>query len=250
MALNVRSDRKAFFSGIHHETSVRPNVIASRVKSATNSGVSRTLDFHCPQVAISMFNYQIDFRAAARTIKRTSCSAAEGCEKRLHDKSLPTHPNDWMSGQRRMGCDAQQCVHNSAVANVDLWRFHEAFSNIGEERGKPSHEQKIGKQIDIAHDRLRADFKSTSQFRCVQRTALPVSEHGPQAFERSCWNAWSEHGDVAFEIGPYKVVSPSEADFIGVREKAQREPATKPKPFSCGVLIVNLVCSERRQVLE
>jgi hypothetical protein len=57
-----------------------------------------------------------------------------------------------------------------------------------------------------------------------------MREHGPEAALRLGRNAWSEHGNVALEVGPDEILPPVLTETIAGAEKASGKPPRIHRP--------------------
>src|SRR3546814_11501793 len=87
-----------------------------------------------------------------------------------------------------------------AVTHIHLWRFHQPLADIGSVRWKAMDEQQVRQQVYVARDRLRADAKACGKPGGIEKTALTVRQHRPQALQRLSRQAGPEQPDITLQI--------------------------------------------------
>ena len=207
------------------------------------------LDLNGPQTMARDLQQQVDFRAGAGPIEERNGVPRGGPDEIFHRESLPTCARDGVSEQRVVVGNIQQRVHDAAVTNEYLRRFHQPFTDIAVKRLEPAHEHEIHHEVEISRYGFSVDRKAAGELSRVEQTALHMGEHGPEPGESGGWNSGCELGDIALQVGPDEVLTPDEAAGIAGRQKAFREPAARSEAAqSLAGFTANLQNVERRQL--
>lgn len=100
------------------------------MKTSSRLRIKAALDFDCPDSLARKCQDQINFCTARCAVE--TCVGALRCnrQKVLDDKPLPARANDRMSQNLLFVAETQQCMCDTTVTNIDLWRFDEALADI------------------------------------------------------------------------------------------------------------------------
>ncbi len=120
-------------------------------------------------------------------------------------------------------------MHQAAVANEQLRRFHQPLRSVDRIRLETSHEEEVHEQIDVSAHRLSADFKAHGISRRIVQPALSVSQHRPESTKRLGGDTRAKEGNVSFKTGPDQVVAPGQAQGIALCKEAVGKSAPQPQ---------------------
>ena len=59
--------------------------------------------------------------------------------------------------------------------------LHQALADVGVQGREAPHEQEVDEEVEIAGDRLAVDGKAACELSRVERAALQMGQHGPEA---------------------------------------------------------------------
>ena len=107
-----------------------------------------------------------------------------------------------MAGERVEIIDAEQCMDETTVPYIYLWRLHQPLPGVRVKGGKPPHQQQIYQEVDIAVHGLHAYAQRPREPGRIQDASLAVGKHDPETFQRLGRQARAKRGHVAFQIGP------------------------------------------------
>lgn len=102
-------------------------------------------------------------------------------------------------------------MHQPAVAHIDFRALDEPLARIRMPRLEPAYKQEIDHQVKIVGYGLVIDTQRARQACHVEKPAMEMGEHGPEAAQGFFGDPWSELWDVTLKIGLYEVPPPSNA---------------------------------------
>ena len=73
-----------------------------------------------------------------------------------------------------MVADAEQCMHEAAVADVDLGRLDQALPDVAVPGSKSADKQQVHEQVQVGGHRLAIHCKCTGQYCGIEESALLV----------------------------------------------------------------------------
>ena len=84
-----------------------------------------------------------------------------------------------VSSQRVQVAQAEQCVYQATVTDVDLGSLDQSFAHIAAPGLEPANQLQVDEQVDVARQCGTADPQAAGQARLLQQGTLLVGQHGP-----------------------------------------------------------------------
>ena len=126
--LDALRQRESLSAGIDDKAARRSKVGTGLVEALLKSGRQPTLDLDCPDGAARQLDHEIDIGAGGSPIEAWNARRWRGSDQRLDRHALPTGSGDGMAEQCFPIGDAEQGMHDAAVANVELRRLDQALA--------------------------------------------------------------------------------------------------------------------------
>ena len=120
-------------------------------------------------------------------------------------------------------------MYDAAVANEELGRLDQAFTHVGEVGLEAAHQHAIDQSVGIAGYRWDRYAQAARELRGVEKRAMPVAQHGPEAPECLGGSPQSGLGQVPLQIGADEVSAPPHARPVGAGREAVREATPQPE---------------------
>ena len=214
---------------IHDEGALRIEVFPRVVEAPVELRREAALDLDRPQLSARHLQHQVDFGAGGRSVEARPHPLRCRAEQVFHHEPFPASAGDRMTQHGVPVVEAEQRVDDAAVAHMDLRRFHQALADVGMEGRQAPHQQEVDEQVEIAGDRLAVDAEAARELSRVERAALRMGQHGPEAAQRFRRHARPELRDVAFQVRADEILPPDGAGRVALREKAVGEAAPDPE---------------------
>lgn len=142
----------AVCSGTDHEPMLDFQVIAGNMEAGFHLGRAGALYLDRNLWCSALLKNQIDFGTICGPIKQRSGIRTCGLDQSLYHESLPACSDHRVAEQLVERTDFEKCMHEPAVAYVNLRGTHETLAQITTPWGHPAHKHEIDQQVDIAAD--------------------------------------------------------------------------------------------------